>query len=469
MKFQNTPAKKQRQLPLPNNKENKLSLEEQLLQAIKRSSLRSIVNCYIKGVNANLVIDPINGDNPLHIAVRTNISTLQAVLLLFSNEQMLNGKNNNGELPLQLAGSYSSKIRDCLQLFISIHCETNKEICQQQCSTVNENLKDNESNGPILLSLDGGGIRGLVLIRVLMIIERNLGRELWPLIDWVAGTSTGSILACALAKGKSISECQKLYLQLKNQVFNGTRPYNPAILERLLIQSISSDFMSSIEKPKMLITAAKMDVAPPNLVLFRNYQLPEELLREDKYNEMGHVDENTTIWKAARCSSAAPTYFPPFDDIYIDGGVICNNPTMELLTEYTKLRNHFNLNIPYCVISIGTGTPPTKSLTIYRPLIGRVIQKVSKTTEFMRNMAHCLVKQITESNGRPVVYSNAFCSALGIPFYRFSPNLHKDVRLNETDDACLLQMLWDVEVAMAECRNETNKLVKILRDRLDYL
>lgn len=67
---------------------------------------------------------------------------------------------------------------------------------------------------------------------------------------------------------------------------------------------------------------------------------------------------------------------------------------MELLTEFTKLKNYFNLNYPYCVISIGTGTPPTKSLTIYRPLIGRVIQKVSKTTEFMRNMAQCLVKQV---------------------------------------------------------------------------
>nr|CAD2151016.1 unnamed protein product [Meloidogyne enterolobii] len=169
MKFQTTPAKKQkqRQLKPKNNKENKLlSLEEQLLQAIKRSSLRLIVNCYIKGVNANLVIDSTNGDNPLHIAVKTNnISTLQAILLLFSDEQMLNGKNNNGELPLQLAGSYSSKIRDCIQLFISIHCETNKEICnqQQECSS-NENVK--REDGPILLSLDGGGIRGLVLIRV---------------------------------------------------------------------------------------------------------------------------------------------------------------------------------------------------------------------------------------------------------------------------------------------------------------
>lgn len=40
--------------------------------AIKRSSLRSIVNCYIKGVNANAVIDPTNGENPLHLAVRVS-------------------------------------------------------------------------------------------------------------------------------------------------------------------------------------------------------------------------------------------------------------------------------------------------------------------------------------------------------------------------------------------------------------
>nr|CAD2193145.1 unnamed protein product [Meloidogyne enterolobii] len=137
-----------------------------------------------------------------------------------------------------------------------------------------------------------------------------------------------------------------------------------------------------------------MNIAPPSLVLFRSYQLPEELTKgEDKMEEMGYVDRNvTTIWKAARCSSAAPTYFPPFDDIYVDGGVICNNPTMELLTEFVKLRPYFKLPNPHCVISIGTGS--------------------------------------------------AFCAALGVPFFRFSPRLSDDVRINEVDDACILKMLW---------------------------
>lgn len=53
-----------------------------------------------------------------------------------------------------------------------------------------------------LLSLDGGGVRGIVLIQFLIAIEKAAGRPVKELFDWVAGTSTGGILALAIIHGK---------------------------------------------------------------------------------------------------------------------------------------------------------------------------------------------------------------------------------------------------------------------------
>ena len=65
-------------------------------------------------------------------------------------------------------------------------------------------MADIPSNvGDRILSLDGGGIRGLVLIQMLMEIENAVGRPIRDCFDWVGGTSTGGILALAIASGKS--------------------------------------------------------------------------------------------------------------------------------------------------------------------------------------------------------------------------------------------------------------------------
>ena len=53
-----------------------------------------------------------------------------------------------------------------------------------------------------ILSLDGGGIRGLILIQILLAIERVVGQPIRNCFDWIGGTSTGGILALAIVHGK---------------------------------------------------------------------------------------------------------------------------------------------------------------------------------------------------------------------------------------------------------------------------
>lgn len=58
-----------------------------------------------------------------------------------------------------------------------------------------------------LLCLDGGGIKGLVLIQMLIALEREAGRPTRELFDWIAGTSTGGILALAIVHGVFVRAC----------------------------------------------------------------------------------------------------------------------------------------------------------------------------------------------------------------------------------------------------------------------
>lgn len=109
---------------------------------------------------------------------------------------------------------------------------------------------DSESKKGRLLSLDGGGIKGLVLTRMLLSMEQEFGVPIVHCFDWIAGTSTGGILALALASGKSVLECQALYFRLKDKVFVDSKPYNSKPLEVLLQETFGLSKMKDIKRPK---------------------------------------------------------------------------------------------------------------------------------------------------------------------------------------------------------------------------
>lgn len=130
-----------------------------------------------------------------------------------------------------------------------------------------------------LLCLDGGGIRGLVLVQMLLEIEKMAQTPVHHMFDWVAGTSTGGILALALGVGKTMKQCMCLYLRMKEQAFVGSRPYPSDNLENLLKDNLGAhSVMTDIEYPKLMITGVMADRKPVDLHLFRNYTSASDIL-----------------------------------------------------------------------------------------------------------------------------------------------------------------------------------------------
>lgn len=130
-----------------------------------------------------------------------------------------------------------------------------------------------------LLCLDGGGIRGLVLVQMLLEIEKLAQTPVIHMFDWVAGTSTGGILALGLGCGKTMRQCMGLYLRMKEQCFVGSRPYPSQLLESILKENLGElTVMSDIKHPKIMVTAVMADRKPVDLHLFRNYTSVSDIL-----------------------------------------------------------------------------------------------------------------------------------------------------------------------------------------------
>ncbi|XP_054941279.1 85/88 kDa calcium-independent phospholipase A2 isoform X7 [Physeter macrocephalus] len=150
-------------------------------------------------------------------------------------------------------------------------------------------MRDERRTRDHLLCLDGGGVKGLVIIQLLIAIEKASGIATKDLFDWVAGTSTGGILALAILHSKSMAYMRGVYFRMKDEVFRGSRPYESGPLEEFLKREFGEHTkMTDVKKPKVMLTGTLSDRQPAELHLFRNYEAPE-CVREP------HVGQNVNL------------------------------------------------------------------------------------------------------------------------------------------------------------------------------
>ncbi|XP_067875670.1 85/88 kDa calcium-independent phospholipase A2 isoform X6 [Heterodontus francisci] len=475
---------------------------------VKRGRFECAMALLVHGANTNAKGEC--GNTPLHLAMKLDNLDLIKALIVFGAD--VKSPNDFGETPGLISARHSkgNNRKVMLSLLYSIGAErcyppspdspasspshtarplpvkTNNGLgfddilgIATVLGSLSKGLDAVDSDGYMhrrydrLLSLDGGGIRGLVLIQLLIAIEQTAGKPIRELFDWVSGTSTGGILALAIVHGKSMQYLRCLYFRMKDEVFKGSRPFSSAPLEEFLKKEFGENTkMTDVTKPKVMVTGTLADRHPGELHLFRNYNPPESRY-DSPYMQTAEFQAVTQprdqlVWRAARCSGAAPTYFRPMGR-FLDGGLLANNPTLDALTEI----HEYNQNLKRkgresqvkklgIVVSLGTGKPPqvpVSSVDVFRPSNP---WELAKTVFGARELGKMVVDCCTDSDGRAVDRARAWCEMVDIPYFRLNSQLKTDVMLDEVNDAILVNMLWDTQIYIHQERERIQQLVQIL-------
>ncbi len=277
-----------------------------------------------------------------------------------------------------------------------------------------------------VLSIDGGGIRGIIPAMVLAEIERRTGRATSQLFDLVAGTSTGGILALGLTKpgqGGEPEYSAKRLIELYET--EGDKIFSIPVWHRIHsaggvaeekypakgIEGVAREYFDDVRLAEalteVLVTAYEIEGRAPWFFKRRHARDPER--REG---------DNFLMREVARATSAAPTYFEPFlveggphdGCALIDGGVHSNNPAM---CAYVEARKIFPEEDDFLVVSLGTGEL-TRSLSYEevkdwglalwaQPILNVVFDGVADTVDYqLRELL------ATEGEGRRYYHFQTF-------------------------------------------------------------
>ncbi|WP_305989761.1 patatin-like phospholipase family protein [Roseibium sp. MMSF_3544] len=244
-----------------------------------------------------------------------------------------------------------------------------------------------------ILSIDGGGVRGLIPLRVLESLESRLGQRgvnkpLHKLFDLMAGTSTGGLIVAGLSAPRpggtageaaaTVDELRQFYEVEARDIFKSSitarlaravsnplglfdETYDARPLERLLKERFGWTSMASA-LTKLVLPA--YDIEQRKAVFMTN-GLEENGSRPDDYY----------FWQAVRATTAAPSYFEPArvenlsrkrEEALVDGGVFMNDPAIAAFLEARKLGWDQDEIV---IISLGTGRAPERPFP-YKEAVG---------------------------------------------------------------------------------------------------
>jgi uncharacterized protein len=327
-----------------------------------------------------------------------------------------------------------------------------------------------------VLSIDGGGIRGVIPARVLAELESVTGHPVSDLFDVIVGTSIGGIAAMGLVLPREngvpdpAAEIGEFYVRHGPSIFPqtpltfprtreelrdliarvgmqaamfGSNPdagnarYSPAPLEQAFEEQFGDARLSEAIRP-VIVTAYDVTLGRPALFSSRT----DNLLMRD----------------VARATSAAPTVFPPkqlrvgngTEHIYIDGGVFANNPAMVGYAEAMELAGWHGFRIKSIrLVSIGTGIGKPER-TAY-----------DQFTE--QSWLHLAEDMFQAGNrGRSFLDDALLRNLLGDHYHRFQPILPTDIAMDDASTEVMVALRHIADDYVAGIAGELSALSELL-------
>ncbi|XP_026462387.1 calcium-independent phospholipase A2-gamma-like [Ctenocephalides felis] len=306
--------------------------------------------------------------------------------------------------------------------------------------------------GVRILSIDGGGVRGVLVIEMLKKLEQLTGKRVFEMFDYIAGVSTGAILGFSLVSqpNRTLDETSQLYKELSSKMFSASSPlsvlsgtsrlvwshayYDTSKWEEFLKEYLGDISMIKTSRipgcPKLSAISCIANASDTAAFVFRNYTLPWRI------HSVYCGTHSAKVWEAVRASSAAPTYFEEFklgDYLHQDGGIMFNNPTAVAIHEAKLLWPGSPIQ---CVISFGTGrtTPSSEQIN------SENLSTSSWKTKFIKILCSATDTEAVHTTLNDLLPSGTY--------FRFNPYLTEMLTMVETRPEKVAQLELDAAIYM---------------------
>ena len=328
-----------------------------------------------------------------------------------------------------------------------------------------------------ILSIDGGGIRGIIPLRVLIEFELRTGKPISELFDFITGVSVGSIIAAGLTLKEDPNNSQdntpvksavgllKDFINLGEKIFPSSSVFNDIYSYRYTkhnsenYKMLLDDYLGDYKLADTIIP-----IACTSLSL--NTSLPYTW---STYKAKINPDQNYYLKDAILASSAAPTFFSAYKAVapdknntityHVDGGLVNNNPFLDGVTEFIEYHGKKGAKTPIgkeniFAVSIGTGS--------FNYISDKSIEKLidAGKIQWMSNQPNVLDFMF---NANSASTNKKAKFLFGENFYRFQiklPTKHAELDNTNTDNIC--GILFLMERFILENDSKINEVLKHL-------